>query len=175
MKKLISLLMAITMLAIFVAGCTTNNNTKDVDLEDVHATLKEELGEDYYPSEEMNLDMIADITGLSADDIETYIAEAPLMNLSIDTFIAIKAKEGKGEAVEAGLEKYKKYYQEEAFLYPMNMPKANAARVVRYGDYVFFLMFGKHDDRVEATEEEMLEFAEAEIDRIQEIIDKFFK
>ena len=36
----------------------------------------------------------------------------------------------------------------------MNMAKVNSTKVVRHGDYVFFLMLGRYDDRLEATEEE---------------------
>lgn len=176
MKRLISLTLAIIMISAFIVGCTPKKDaTKVVDLKEIQAALKEELGEDYYPSEEMSLEMIKDITGIKESDIESYIVEAPLMNFNIDTFIAIQAKKGKGDVIEAGLEKYKKYYEEDAFLYPMNIAKAHSAKVVRYGDYVFYLMFGKYDDRNDATEEERLEFAKAEIKRAEDIIDRFFK
>ena len=176
MKKIISLTLAIIMITTFMVGCAPKKKpAKEVDLKEVQAAIKEEFGEDYYPSEEINMEMLKDITGIDEADIETIISEVPLMSVSIDTFIAIKAKEGKGDAIETALEKYRKYYQEDALLYPMNIAKAHAAKVVRHGDYVFYLMFGKHDDRQEATEEERLEFAKAEIQRAEDVINKFFK
>ena len=36
-------------------------------------------------------------------------------------------------------------------------------------------MLGKYDDRQEATEEERLEFAKAEVKKVEDIINKFFE
>lgn len=176
MKKIISLALAIIMITAFAVGCSPKKEpVKEVDLKEVQAAIKEEFGEEYYPTEEINMDMLKDITGIDEADIENMISEAPLMNVSIDTFIAIKSKEGKGDSIEAALEKYRQYYKEDAFLYPMNIAKAHSAKVVRHGDYVFYLMFGRHDERDEATEEERLEFAQAEIKRAEDVINKFFE
>lgn len=176
MKKIIGLLLAMTMMVVFIGGCTPKKEeVKVVDLKAVHEAVKESLGEDYYPNEEMTYEMIENLTGIKEADLESYIAEMPMISMSVDTFIAMKAKEGKGDDVEAGLEKYRKYLVEESMQYPMNMAKVNAAKVVRHGDYVFFLMLGKFDDRLEATEEEQIEFAKLEIQNIEEVINKFFE
>lgn len=176
MKRIISLTLAILMIGVFAIGCTPQKTPqKDVDIKEIHEAIKKEYGEDYYAQEEINMEMFKDITGINEADIDEIIAEAPLMTTNIDTFIAIKAKEGKADAVEAALEKYKEYYQTDAFLYPMNIAKSQAAKVVRHGDYVFYLMIGKHDDRQERTEEEALEFAKAEVKRAEDVISGFFK
>lgn len=175
MKKFISLTITIIIVTTFLIGCAPKKEaTKEVDLKEVQAAIKEALGDDY-ETQEINMEMLKDITGISESDIETIVSEVPLMNVSIDTFIAIKAVEGKGEVIETALEKYRTYYQEDAFLYPMNVAKAHSAKVVRHGDYVFFLMLGNHDDREEATEEERLEFAKAEIQKLEDIVNKFFE
>lgn len=176
MKKTISLLLAVIMMSTFIAGCTPKKeNTKAVDIKEVHSAIKEELGEDYYPNMELSKDELKNLIGINEDDIETYIAEVPMISVNIDTFIAIKAKEGKGDKIKADLDKYKEFLVEESFQYPMNLAKVEASSVLRYGDYLFFLMLGKYDERQESTDDERIEFAKAEIKRVEDIIDKFFK
>src|SRR5690606_22499012 len=115
MKKFISLTITIIIVTTFLIGCTPKKEaTKEVDLKEVQAAIKEALGDDY-ETQEMNMEMLKDITGINESDIETIVSEVPLMNVSIDTFIAIKAVEGKGEVIETALEKYRTYYQEDAF------------------------------------------------------------
>lgn len=175
MKRILGLFLAVIMISSFLVGCTTKKEEKVVDLKEVHSAVKEALGEDYYPNRELTLEEIENFTGIKEADMESFIAEAPMMNVNVDTFIAIKAKEGKGDAIEAGFEKYRKYLIEDSVIYPMNIAKVHASKIVRHGDYVFFLMLGKHDDRQEATDEERLEFAKAEIQKVEDTINKFFE
>ncbi|MDU5082716.1 DUF4358 domain-containing protein [uncultured Tissierella sp.] len=176
MKKIFGLFLGMIMMVSFVGGCAPKKNeVKTVDLKEVHAAVKEVLGEDYYPNRELTMEEIENLIGIKETDIEIVIAEAPMMSVNVDTFIAIKAKEGKGATIEESLEKHRKFLVEESLQYPMNMPKVNSAKVVRHGDYVFFLMLGKYDDRQEATDEERLEFAKTEVKRAEDAINKFFE
>lgn len=176
MKKIMGIFLAVTMMVVFVGGCAPKKiEGKVVDLKEVHKAVKDSLGEDYLPNQEMSFEMLENFTGIEESDIETYIAESPMISMNVDTFIAIQAKEGKGDDVESGLENYKKDLVENSMQYPMNMAKVNSAKVVRHEDYVFFLMLGIYDDRLEATEEEQIEFAKEEIKNIEDIINKFFE
>ncbi|MGJ0847062.1 DUF4358 domain-containing protein [Tissierella praeacuta] len=176
MKKVFGLFLAMIIMVTFLGGCATKENgSKVVDLKEVHVAVKEALGEDYYPDRELTTEEIMNFTGIKAEDMETFIAESPMINVSVDTFIAIKAKEGKGDIIEEGLEKYRKYLIQDSFQYPMNIAKVNSSKIVRHGDYLFFLMLGKYDDREEATDEERLEFAKAEIQKVEDVINKFFE
>lgn len=176
MKKIIGIFLAMTMMVVFIGGCAPKaNESKVVDLKEVHKAVKESLGEDYYPNQEMTFEILENLTGINESDVESYIAETPMISMNVDTFIGIQAKEGKGDEIEAGLDKYKKNLVENSMQYPMNIAKVNSAKVVRHGDYVFFLMLGKFDERLEATEEEQLEFAKEEITNIEDTIDNFFK
>ncbi|MDR7869390.1 MAG: DUF4358 domain-containing protein [Tissierellaceae bacterium] len=176
MKKFFVLFLAVIMMTSFLAGCTPNKEeVKIIDLKEVHEVVKEAYGEDYYPNRELTLEEIESFTGLKEEDIESFIAEAPMMSLGVDTLIAIKAVEGKGDIVESGLEKYRTFLVEESIQYPMNIAKVNAAKVIRHGDYAFFLMLGKYDDREEASDEERLEYAKAEVKRAEDVINSFFE
>lgn len=180
MKRALGLFLAIIMIMSFVAGCASKGENgsdegKVVDIKEIYEKIKEVFGEDYTPNREMDLEEIENAIGIKEDDMEEYIAEVPMMSVGVDTFIAIKAKEGRADAIESGLEEYRRYLVEDSMQYPMNIAKVNASKVVRHGDYVFFLMFGKYDDREEAGEEERLDFAKEEVKKAEEIIDGFFK
>lgn len=179
MKKIIGLFLASLMVVSFIVACTPQtgdeDTAKDVDIDEIHEKIKEEFGEDYIPDREMELEELENLTGVKEEDIDEYIAESPMISVNIDTFIAIEAEDGKGDSVEEALESYRTNIVENSMMYPMNQAKASAAKVVRHGDYIFFLMIGKYDDREDITEEEALEFAEDEIQRAEDIIDSFFE
>lgn len=175
MKKIFSLALVMVIVGAFMVGCTPKKEAKVVDIDEVHAAVKEAFGENYGPNQELNPEELEGLTDVKAENIEELIAETPMMNVSVDTFIAIKAKEGKGDTVAEELEKYRTFLVEESLQYPMNIAKVNSAKVVQEGDYVFFLMLGAYDDREEATEEERLEFAKEEIKKAEDTINKFFE
>lgn len=177
MKRFLILMLVGIMLTGVLAGCAGKQSVrKDVDLSEVLNAVKAELGEDYYPNRDMELSEVKDFTGLSDDQIEEFIAQVPMISVGVDTFIAIKATEGNGDAVYKGLEKYRTYLVEESLQYPMNLPKVNAAKVVQYGDYSFFIMLGRYNDEIEDAEsDEAREFAESEVARIEKVIGEFFK
>lgn len=180
MKKGIGLFLALVMMMSFVVACAPKSDSdseqaKEVDIKEIHEKIKEEFGEDYIPNRAMEAEELANLTGVKQEDIESFIAEAPMISVNVDTFIAIDAKEGKGEAVETSLEEYRTNLVENSMTYPMNQAKVNASKVVRHGDYVFFIMFGKYDDRENVTEEEALEFAKEEVQKAENIINGFFE
>lgn len=57
--------------------------------------------------------------------------------------------------------------------YPGNMAKVNASRVLRHGDYVFFLMLGAIDDAAE-TDEQAATFAEEQTQIAVDAIEAVF-
>ncbi|WFA07776.1 DUF4358 domain-containing protein [Tissierella sp. Yu-01] len=177
MKKFIVLMLVSVMMVGVLAGCAGNESvSNDVELSEIHEAVKAELGESYFPDRDMELQEVMDYTGLNEEQVEEFIAQAPMMNVGVDTFIAIKATEGNGDAVYEGLEAYRTYLVEESFQYPMNMPKVNAAKAVQYGDYAFFIMLGGYDDTIDDIEsDEAREFAESEVERVEKVIEEFFK
>ncbi|MGN9166251.1 DUF4358 domain-containing protein [Tissierellaceae bacterium HCP3S3_D8] len=175
MKKTFILFLAVVMAVSFLGGCAPKEvETNVVDLNEIHDAVKEAYGEDYFPNRELTPEEIENLTGIKEDDMEDFIAESPMISVQADTFIAIKAKEGKGDIIEKSLEKYRTSLVEDSLQYPMNIAKVNGSKIVRHGDYVFFLMLGKIDERTEATDEERLEFAKAEVKRGEDVINEFF-
>lgn len=179
MKRNITLLIAIIMMMGFVVSCTPKtdgSNNVDVNIDDIHEKIKSEFGEDYFPNMNVDLEELKAMTGLNFNEnhIKDFIAEIPLMSINVDTFIAIEAEEGKGDVIETVLNDHRQNTVDNSIQYPINQAKVNASKVVRHGDYVFFLMFGKFDDRENLTEDEALEFAEKEIKKAEDIISSFF-
>jgi hypothetical protein len=175
MKKTLIMFLAISMITVFAMGCAPTVNNKDVDLKEVHDAVKESLGEAYVPDRDLEKQELENIVGTSTEDMAEYIAQSPMISMNIDTFIGIKAKDGKADEIEKGLLDYRDFLIENSMQYPMNIAKVNAAEVVRHGDYVFFLMLGNFDDREDVTEEEQLEFAQDEVRKVKEVIAEFFK
>ena len=143
-------------------------------LADVVQAVKDAYGENYLPSTPLDEQMLTDIYGLDMENVEEVIGEAPMISAHVDTFIAVKAKEGKGEAVEKELQEYLDYVVENSVNYPMNVAKVQAAKVVRHGDYVFYVMLGGYDDRTDVSEEESVKFAQEQVQIGVDAIDSCF-
>lgn len=51
--------------------------------------------------------MLNDVIDLSPELCESYVAEMPMISTFVETFIGVKAKEGKGDDVEKALTEYR--------------------------------------------------------------------
>ncbi len=120
-------------------------------------------------------DMLEAIYNIDMDNVEDYIAESPMITMNVDTFIAIKAKDGKLDDVVEDLEEYREFLVTEGFMYPMNVAKVQASEVVSYGDYAFFIMLGAMDEDMDASDEKRLEFAKEEVSKVKTVIENLFK
>lgn len=150
---------------------TESQIQKEVSLEEIHTAVKEVYGEQYIPNAPLE---VAELLNISSDLYEEAIAEGPMISVHVDTFIAIKAKEGKGEEVEKALTSYREYLLNDAMQYPMNLPKIEASSVLRIGDYVFFVMLGQvAEDALE--EDDILKSAQESNQLAIDAIKKFFE
>ncbi len=185
MKKIIILCLTLALAVTSFAACTNanssqqGNNTQQEQIEqpalaDIVQAVKDKYGEDYIPSMPIESDMLEDVYGVNKDEVEEFIAEGPMMSGHVDTFIAVKAKEGKGEEIEAQLQKYLDYVMENSFNYPMNTAKVQSAKVVRHGDYVFYVMLGGFDSREDVSEEDSVKFAQEQVQIGVDTIASFF-
>ena len=115
----------------------------------VYTAVKEAYGEKYVPGMMFDEAMLEGTFGISKDQYDSYVAEGPMISVHVETFVGIKAKEGKAGDVAKELEAYRKKQIEEAVQYPMNMTKLEASQVITHGDYVFFVMLGGADMEAE--------------------------
>lgn len=177
-KKLFSILLVAIM--IVTAGCgnkdkNAGESVNQVALEEIHTKVKEAYGEDYIPSMPLDDTMLKETYGIDPEWCEEIIAEGPMISAHIDTFIAVKAKEGKVTDIQNALNAYHDVLKQDTLQYPSNLVKIQAAKIVSYGDYVFFLMLGMIPmDIEEQGEDAILKAYEAEnqkaIDAIEAIL-----
>ena len=176
--KWFAVLLAAVMCIGVLAACggTQDQAAKDVSLDTIHQAVKDAYGESYLPSMEFTPVEIAEKFGVTQDMAEEMFAEGPMISAHVDTFVAVKAKEGQAEAVEEALNTYRDQMIADAITYPMNLPKQEASQVVREGDYVFFVMLGAYaeDEETLNSESKTKEFYEQQtqigVDAIQEAL-----
>lgn len=171
MKKSLAIILAACLFASVFAGCSgggdgsippensvaSSEAAKEYSLVDVFQKVVDAYGEDYIPSMDMDENQLKDVVGINMDNVEAFMAQGPMVSTHVDTFIAIKAKEGMGDEVSTQLDAYRDKLLEDTASYPMNRPKIEASVVKQEGDYVFFLMLGKYDD-AETDETKLLKF-----------------
>lgn len=184
-KQVIAFFMAVSLSAAVVTGCSDSSPANDttaqetvvnVSLEDVLSDIKEAYGENYIPNSAVDDQMLSDVIGLSPDLCESYVAEMPMISTFVETFIGVKAKEGKGDGVETALNAYRDRLVNDTMQYPMNIAKIQASQVVRHGDYVFFVMLGAPTDAaMEEGDEAALKSASENNQIAIDIIDGYFK
>ena len=142
----------------------------DAKLTELHTALKEAYGENYLPSMPLDETMMAEVVGIDMANVESFIAEMPMMSAHVDTFIGIKAKEGKADDVEAELKAYHNNILENSMQYPMNEEKVKASQVIRKGDYVFMMMLGQiPDETITDTAKFAQEQMQIGLDKLEEI------
>lgn len=142
MKKIILVLCVLLMA---VSGCSS---TKDNSgrLMEIYNKVKEAYGENYLPSMMFEKEYLTEVMGVPGDDIKEFIAEGPMISAHVDMFVGIEAVDGKAQEVESALQTYLEGQQQNMMMYPMNMPKMAAAKVVRVDNYVFYLCLGGYAD-----------------------------
>ena len=180
MKKLICTVLLATSLTMLTAcgqsqktPTETSSQVKAVNLADIHTAVKEAYGENYIPNMVYDEQMFKDLFGVDKELYDSYIAEGPMMSTHVDTFIAVEAKKGQGEAVEKILKDYQTKLIGDSMQYPMNIAKVQSSQVIRNGDYVFYVMLGAFDEGSE-NEEAALKAAEAETKIGVDVINGFF-
>lgn len=111
----------------------------DEKIDAIVTAVKAELGDNYYPNTPIDATVLQDLYGITLDDVEACFGGMPMISANVDTFIAVKAKEGKAEVIKDELENYLTAQQGDAHQYPANLPKVSEAKVYVLGDYVFYI------------------------------------
>lgn len=182
MKKIAVIMMSVLLLATVFSGCAkkesdkgTDENVKNVSMEEIHTAIKDAYGEDYLPNMPMLPEILEAEFGLDEDLYDEIVAEQPMMSIHADRVLLVKAKEGKAEDVEKILNEARERKISDSLQYPMNLAKVAATKVVRNGNYVAFLLVGSINDAAEITEEEAKDFAETEVAKAVEAFNNLFK
>lgn len=143
----------------------------DVSVDDILKAIAEAYGDEYPANADMPVEILEAQYGLTSDLYEEAKGQMAAISVNNDVVVVVKAKEGKGGDVEMALDAARKRKVEDTLQYPSNIPKTNAARVVRDGDYVAFLLVGRNNENVQ----DPLGEAEAQFakDEVQKAVDAF--
>lgn len=154
---------------------SNNANNSDVTVDDILNAIKAAYGEDYLPNMEITPDFLEAEFGLTPDMYEAVKAEQPMMSTHADRVVIVKAAQGRADDVEAALNTARENKINDTLQYPMNLPKINAAKVVRNGDFVCFLLLGSTNNNMDASSEEAKQFAENEVEKAVNAFNNLFK
>lgn len=176
MKKIISILMSILLVSTMLVGCSNGDKTNeagglkgDATLSDVNDKIVAEIG--IAMPEAVNDTTLTDIFGVNKDNVEEYAGQMSMVMTSSDTFLIVKAKEGKVEDVKAALEARRETIIQAQYL-PAEIEKANAGKVYVNGNYVALMVLG--DTMVEDGQDFDSAKAQEEIKKAEDIVNSFF-
>ncbi len=120
----------------------SGSSSSGVAVSTIAEAVKAAYGEAYLPSMELTPEDLEARYGLKADDYDEAFGQVAMISTQVDTFVAVKAKDGKADVVVSALNAYRDDLVNNSMQYPMNLPKVNASQVYQNGNYVFFLMLG---------------------------------
>ncbi|MBE0452038.1 MAG: DUF4358 domain-containing protein [Clostridia bacterium] len=146
-KETLSLLV-ISILMFIGTGCSVEKNDNENFLNDAHLAVQEAYGDYYLPSVPMTGEELVERFGLDLEDVETFIAEAPMMSIHLDVFVGIKAKPDKVDEISKVLEGYRQMMISDLDQLPSNQKKLSSSEIYITGDYVFLLILGETDEMV---------------------------
>lgn len=146
---------------------------KFVTLTQLKDSVKELMGDQYWPEVDLTKEELEQRTGITEDMYVDFLAEKQVMDAHIDTMIIIQAKEAQVGAIEAALEKYRENLIEENRNYPQNLCKAEASRMETIENYVCFVQLGADTTIVaDKGEDEIIAYCQEENERALYVLEK---
>lgn len=175
MKRILSFALAL-MMALSLAACGGNDNSKDNDKKDtpevtmtaqeVLDSLKKSLGDSYTSDSAEAEDRMSGYYGLDMSRIENWAAERNSnSSLNMDCAVVLKVKEGYAQDAAALLQEGFDQTCSYARMYNMDLQRVLQARLFVNGNYVALLIEGKQGDW-EASEEDQAKFAADEAAKV---------
>ena len=195
MKRIVAMLLAAMLATAALTGCNTgkdNNSSSSsqsssgsssqvvsnelkegTTLEDVVKKVNEDFGENGAVMMPGILEeaMLTDQYGIDPADVEEFYGEYSMSMTNSDHLIAIKAKDGKIDAIKEGLEKRKADLENQYETYPVNgsYDRAKAAKVYVRGNYAFLIAVGVLPDDPDADPK-----FDEQVQKAQDAIDSMF-
>ena len=146
---------------------------KFVTLTQLKDSVKELMGDQYWPEVDLTKEELEQKTGITEDMYVDFLAEKQVMDAHIDTMIIIHAKEAQVGAIEAALEQYRENLIEENRNYPQNLCKAEASRMETIENYVCFVQLGADTTIVaDKGEDEIIAYCQEENERALYVLEK---
>lgn len=162
MKKITALTLLVIMCMGLFAGCSSEGtaSAKNPAVSDIVAAIDEKLIEKVGGEENMIAKMDGDdeMTStfyyLSTEDLESYSLKFPMINVKAEEVFVAKVKDGKMDAVKAGIEKRQADLDAQWKQYlPDQYELVEKAQTVVNGSYVLFVVSEHADDIVSVFNE----------------------
>lgn len=149
------------------------NEENFVALTQLKDSVKELMGDQYWPEVSFSKEELEKKTGITEDMYVDFLAEKQVLDSHIDTMIIIHAKEAHVGDVERALEKYREDIIEQNQNYPQNLCKAQASRMETIEDYVCFVQLGADTTIVaDRGEDEIIAYCQEENERALYVLEK---
>ena len=149
------------------------NGDKFVPLSHLKNSVKELMGDQYWPEVGLSKEELEQKTGITEDMYVDFLAERQVLDSHIDTMIIIHAKEAHVGDVEQALEQYRAKIIEQNQNYPQNLCKAEASRMETIEDYVCFVQLGADTTVVaDKGEDEIIAYCQEENERALYVLEK---
>lgn len=146
---------------------------KFVTLAQLKDSVKELMGDQYWPEVGLTKEELEEKTGITEDMYVDFLAERQVLDSHIDTMIIIHAKEAHVGEVEQALEQYRSDVIEQNQNYPQNLCKAEASRMETIEDYVCFVQLGADTTVVaDKGEDEIIAYCQEENERALYVLEK---
>ena len=99
MKRVVAVMMVLSLMVAALAGCQKESDNSDVKVEsgklqEIHEAVKNAYGDNYIPSMPYDEVMLEDLFGIKQDMAKEIIAEGPMMSAQVDTFVGLEAADG---------------------------------------------------------------------------------
>lgn len=149
------------------------NGQKFVTMTQLKDSVKELMGDQYWPEVGLSKEELEQKTGITEDMYVDFLAERQVLDSHIDTMIIIHAKEAHVGEVEQALEQYRAKIIEQNQNYPQNLCKAEASRMETIEDYVCFVQLGADTTIVaDKGDDEIIAYCQEENERALYILEK---
>lgn len=194
MKPILSFMAAATILLLGLAGCSSGGNTAspsqhsqmgpsstsrqeleseagsindgnaNVSIDKILMAIEAAYGDQYPANTEIPSEILESEFGLSPRLYEEVKGEMAMISAHNDRVVVAQAAPGKADELEQALLDARRRMVEDSLQYPANIPKTNAAKVARNGDYVAFLLIGVPNETIEDIESEQArQYAEEQV------------
>ena len=157
---------------------TVSGVSDTVDGRTITEILRENIAkaynDNYLPNMEIPEEELKTQFGITPDMYDEIVAEMPTIGFHPDRLIIVKAKEGKADNIENAFKNAKNLLTENNTQYPQNLAKIAAAKVLRNGDYVCFMLLGKPNESGE-NDASAAQFAEDQVNIGVKEFENFFE
>ncbi len=143
-------------------------NTYELNIPGLENPTEEDLG---MPVSEYIAMELENLYGIQSAWVDEFVMKKAASMTNVDTLIIVKPTEGNGENVLNALTAYHDFLANDAFQYPINLPKIRNAKAFAQGDYVFFVMLGTLPDELVYVEIDYENLTDDEIAAEQAKID----